>query len=201
MVEADRQTALSGQIEPGKLGAPSDESSGLRLSERHPRAIAQLNGAPDEAALAQRLAAAGLVVSLSPNRAAEGKDWNALWNGPGQWLVVSDTLEPVTLIDQLEAALADSDATVTDLSHARSVSRIEGADVREMLAKLCPLDIEAMPAGDCATSLFGQLTALTHCVDDKCFDLYVFRSFGLEMWEALIDEALEFGVHVSDSVT
>ena len=196
MAEASRQTALSGHTESRDVGESSRKTTGVRLSQRQPTAILQLNGAPDEASLAKRLAAVGSTSTPSLNRAADGDAWVLLWNGPGQWFVVSETIEPNTLLDQFETALEGSDATLTNLSHARSVTRIEGSDVRELLTKLCPLDIEAMSAGDCATSLFGQLTALAHCVADERFDLYVFRSFGLEMREMLIDEAREFGVHI-----
>ena len=179
MADIPRITALNGHITPGEFGAITNGAPGITLSECRPNSIAQVNGGGE-------------------GSAPSSSDWVSLWNGPGQWLVVSNTLSSGELVSQLETTLADTRASVTDLSHARSVTRVEGTPVRDLLAKLCPLDIDSLRPGDCATSLFGQLTALVHCTGDECLELYVFRSFGLEMWEMLFDEALEFGVRVAE---
>lgn len=194
MADSLRQSALAGHIHAGPHGAAGER---LALREVRPSAIAQVNGAPDESALANLLEAQSFEPSPRANQAARGTDITLLWNGPGRWLAVSATLSPETLIATLEEALGDAGATVTDLSHARTVVQLDGEASRELLTKLCPLDIERLQPGASATSLLGQLTGHLHCVDEQVFELYVFRSFGLELWEMLLEEGLEFGVRVS----
>ena len=50
-----------------------------------------------------------------------------------------------------------------------------------------------MDAGDSAVTMAGPLTVQVVKTGDDEFRLYVFRSFGLAMWEMLQDEAAEFG--------
>ena len=114
------------------------------------------------------------------------------WNGPGQWLAVSTERTPGELVEHIETALRSHGASTTDLSHARTVVQVSGPAATDLLAKLCPIDVEAMQTGDSAVTLAGPLNAQVVKTGDKEFRLYVFRSFGLAMWEMLKDEAAEF---------
>lgn len=196
MVEAVSHSALDDQPVKERRGAISGASPGVALAERSVAAIAQINGAPEGAQLARALAHLELDSEPEARRAVTGRYVTLLWTGPGQFLAIAarTTAEDMTLV--LRDAVEPARATVTDLSHARTVIRISGPESREVLLKGCPLDIEAMVKGDCAASLVGHLNAIIHCVDERVFDVYVFRSFGLAMWNWLIDAAEEFGVEV-----
>ena len=74
--------------------------------------------------------------------------------------------------------------------------RVSGAAAEDLLAKLCPIDVEAMRAGDVAMTLAGPFQVQVVRSGEAEFRLYVFRSFGLAMWELLLDEAAEFGGEV-----
>ena len=71
--------------------------------------------------------------------------------------------------------------------------RASGPASTDLLAKLCPIDVESMRAGDSAVTMAGPLSVQVVKSADEEFRLYVFRSFGLAMWEMLQDEAAEFG--------
>ena len=94
------------------------------------------------------------------------------------------------------SALRAHGASTTDLSHARTVLRVSGPAATDLLAKLCPIDVETMRTGDSAVTLTGPLNAQVVKTGDEEFRLYVFRSFGLAMWEMLKDEAAEFGAEI-----
>ncbi len=196
MAEAVERTALSDHPKSSLRTAGSGGLPGAVLEEQRPSAIVQINGAPAEYRLAAALRSMALEGMPQPRRACPGKGVTLLWNGPGQWLAVSKATPAAGLAENLAGALEEFGATVTDLSHARTVVRIAGPKAREVLLKGCPLDLEAFQPNDCATTLLGHLNVQIHCLGEQTFDLYVFRSFGLAMWEWLIDAALEYGVEM-----
>ena len=71
--------------------------------------------------------------------------------------------------------------------------RVSGPAATDLLAKLCPIDVEAMRTGDSAATLAGPFNVQVVKTGDEELRLYVFRSLGLAMWEMLQDEAAEFG--------
>ncbi|MBS38579.1 MAG: hypothetical protein CMO26_21975 [Thiotrichales bacterium] len=193
VAELRRESALSGFVTAGVRGVDHPHKAGVHLTEWTPSALAQINGAPDESALTTLMNADNAFTATAAIKTSIGE---FLWNGPGRWLVVSQSHTPDNLIAELEQRLDASDSTVTDLSHARTVARVDGPKGVELLCKLCPLDIERMPVTASSTSLIGQLTVQIHRRTNTSFDMYVFRSFGVALFESLIDEAREFGIHI-----
>ena len=194
MSDSARRSALEGHYRVGRFGARSGEKPGIVLSECRPRSIVQMNRAPDAGVLAEALAAPE--ADVAPNRAFHAGAVTYAWNGPGQWLAESAERRPSELIEQIETALRPHGASTTDLSHARTVLRVSGTAAADLLAKLCPIDVEVMRAGDSAVTLAGPFNVQVVKTGDEEFQLYVFRSFGLAMWEMLQDEAAEFGGEV-----
>ena len=191
MSEPARRSALEDHYRTGRFGANRDDGPGVVLAECRPRSMVQLNGAPEPGVLAGALGATA--ADVTSNRRFEAGAVSYAWNGPGQWLAESEERQPRELIDHVESALRAHGASTTDLSHARTVVRVSGPAATDLLAKLCPIDIEAMRPGDSAVTLAGPLNVQVVKTGDAEFRLYVFRSFGLAMWEMLRDEAAEFG--------
>ena len=183
MAKKNRRSALERHYQTGRHGVSGAE--GVTLTERRGLAMAQVNGAPERD---------------GPVRLASqtSGDVTLLWTGPGQWFAISERASPEELVAHLEGRLSSSDATVTDLSHARTVVRIAGDVWRDLLAKGCPADVDAMASGDCVASLLGHFTVVIHCVADDAADVYVFRSFGASLWDWLRGGAEEFGYTVLD---
>ena len=194
MNEPSRRSALESHYRIGRFGAWPEEGPGIVLAQCRPRALVQINGAPDAAVLGESLGGAG--AGAAPNRSFRVGEVTYMWNGPGRWLAESDLHRPRELVERIEAALAAHGASGTDLSHARTVLRVSGAAAQDLLAKLCPIDVEAMRAGDSAMTLAGPFQVQVVKSGDEEFRLYVFRSFGLATWELLLDEAAEFGGEV-----
>src|SRR5581483_413485 len=135
----ERRSALSEVLRPGLSGAESAPGPGVTIAALAPLALVQV-AAFD---LPRAEAALGAAFGLAPperNRAAEAGERRLLWCGAERWLAV----EPETrdLASQLRAALPSDVAAVTDLSHARTVLRLEGSAVRTLLAKLGQLDFD-----------------------------------------------------------
>ena len=183
MADSDRRSALERYYERGSFGATGPDAPALALRERRGLAMAQVNGAPDESGPA-------------PLGSVADGDTTLLWTGPGQWFAVSASVGADGLLAELEERLSSTDATVSDLSHARTVLRVSGAAWKDLLAKGCPADIDAMVPGDCVASLLSHFTVIIHCVTEDSADVYVFRSFGASLWEWLRGGAEEFGYTV-----
>ncbi len=183
MADRERRSALERHYERGSFGAAGSGAPALTLRERRGLAMAQVNGAPEDSAPA-------------PLGSVAQGDTTLLWTGPGQWFAVSESLDAGALLAGLEERLSSTDATVSDVSHARTVLRVSGRAWKDLLAKGCPADIDAMAPGDCVASLLSHFTVIIHCVDDDHADVYVFRSFGASLWEWLKRGAEEFGYTV-----
>jgi sarcosine oxidase subunit gamma len=186
VADSKRHSALERHYERGIFGASGPEAPAIVLSERRGLAMAQVNGAP---------AGGGGPAPLGS--LTEG-DTILLWTGPGQWFAVSASLGAGELLAALAQRLSSTDATVSDLSHARTVVRVSGAAWRDLLAKGCPADIDAMAPGDCVATLLSHFTVVIHCTSDDNADVYVFRSFGASLWEWLRGGAAEFGYTVGE---
>ena len=197
MAKPMRQSALWGHFTEGRFGAQQPREMGIELAERRPPGIAQINGAPEAAALTAALGDFGLETTPVSNRSCRGTRATLLWNGPGMWLVESPDVDSPGLLHELRSALAQTDATVTDLSHARTIVRVRGARAPELLCKGCPADIQALATGDCLVTQLAHFSVMMHSIDGaQGVDLYVFRSFGLALWEWLSGAAEEFGYRV-----
>jgi len=180
-----RRSALERHYQVGRFGATGTDTPALVLNERRGLAMAQVNGAAVDDGPA-------------PLECVAENEMTLLWTGPGQWFAVSESLDAAELLAALAQRLSASDATITDLSHGRTVLRVSGPAWRELLAKGCPADIDAMTPGACIASLLSHFTVVIHCVSNETADIYVFRSFALSLWEWLRGGAEEFGYTVAD---
>ena len=187
-------SALEGHVESGRYGASDTEAPGVVLEEMLLRALVQLNGVSDPGSLGGLISRLGTAGTPAPRRGLAGESGDLLWTGADQWWVV-DREREMSAAEARELCSAD-DATALDLGHARTVVRAGGPMVRDLLAKGCPLDVDGLEAGYCAPTRLGPFSVVLHCRAESSFDLYVFRSFGLAMWEWLADEAAEFGYEV-----
>ena len=129
-----------------------------------------------------------------PNTSSRA-DHTALWLGPQKWLVV---VEPSALAEtkrELASALSSVTCLVSDASDAYCVLEVGGSSARELLAKVCALDLHAdkFGPGDCAQSLLVRIPMLLHQVDaTPTYHVYVDRSFSSYAWDWLSDAASEF---------
>jgi sarcosine oxidase subunit gamma len=199
VAEPRRQGALLGHLLPGRNAAPGaapDAAPGVILEAGHPGAMAQINGAHDAAALHALVDSLGLAHAPRPLQCTPGEQLALLWNGPGQYLAVSDRHREHELAAELGAALRASAAVAVDVSHARTVLHLCGPACVEVLAQGCALDLDGMRAGQCAATVISRFNVLVHCTDDAGFDLYVTRSLAQSFFEWLCRAGAPFALEV-----
>ncbi len=110
--------------------------------------------------------------------------------GPAQFWIV----EPET---GTTPARLDGVGAVTPLSHSRVRIGITGAPARNVLAMLIPVDLHetVFTPGSVALTGIHHTPVTVHCIGADDFDIYVMRSFALNVWEVVTDAALGFAEH------
>lgn len=121
-----------------------------------------------------------------------------IWSGPDQFLVLSPR---GSAMERARLAFAGM-ASLSEQSDGRSLLRISGERSRDMLAKVCSLDLH--PAvfpqwAAAATSIDHTSVNLwrsTDRDDEAVFHLLVFATFAESLWHTLLDSGAEYGVTI-----
>ena len=151
------------------------DSSGLMIKAAAPMARFVLWA--DAAQAGDLSAAFGVPLPLAPCTSATHGGRAALWQGPGEWLLLAPEADEAA-IEQAFAAVTVRHA-LTCVSHRQFGIRLEGSAARDVLAAGCPLDLSpaACPPGHCTRTLLGKVEiTLWHQTADG-FHLDVWRSY------------------------
>jgi heterotetrameric sarcosine oxidase gamma subunit len=123
-----------------------------------------------------------------------------IWSGPDQFLVLS-ARDAGSAREKARLAFAGL-ASLSEQSDARSLIRISGAKARDMLAKVCSLDLHPaiFPAGTAAaTSIDHTPVNLWRGGDSSgtaVYYLLVFATFAESLWHTLLDSGAEYGISI-----
>ncbi len=182
-------TVLEDRVPRGGNGA------GISVRECHPLTIVQIAMLPgirgDRRPVEQVLGAP--LPDIQRSNVASGL--SVLWTGAEQWWAVGNLERGPELLQALEAAAAGAFA-ILDLSQSRTVLRVSGKSARRVLAKGCGVDfhLRCFPAGMSVATGLARLSAVIHAADPTSFDIYVYRSFGRELLDWLIEASAEYGL-------
>jgi sarcosine oxidase subunit gamma len=127
-------------------------------------------------------------------------DKAVLWMSPDELLVLVPYADAVQSVATLRAALADEHHLVENVSDARAVFTLKGADLRDVIAKIAPVDMsaDAIGAGDMRRTRFAQVAAGFWMLDNETAQVVCFRSVGDYMFDLLCtaaDPAAKVGYH------
>lgn len=118
-------------------------------------------------------------------RVVAGEGAQVLWMSPDELLVITGYDAAPGIAVELETALGDAFATVAVVSDARALITLSGAEVRDVLAKLCPVDFADFPVGALRRTRAAQVAAAVWRTSDSDWSLICFRSVAGYVWEAL----------------
>lgn len=120
---------------------------------------------------------------------------------PGQWLVLAAPGAGGDVARRLEALAADADpeefATVVDLTHGRALLRLTGADAPRALARVCAVDLAAVPDGAllrCEVAGLGADVVRLDADGIRSYLLHCERSTGRYLSEELLHAGRDFGI-------
>jgi sarcosine oxidase subunit gamma len=163
-------------------------SSSLTIAERPGFTLTQVAGL--DADFEAKLTATAGPLPEGIGRAQVNGDRVIFRIGPAQFWIV----EPEA---GTTPALLDGVGAVTPLSHSRVRISIAGAPARDVLSMLIPVDLHetVFTPGSVALTGIHHTPVTVHCTGDSGFDIYVMRTFALNIWEVVTDAALAFADH------
>ena len=168
---------------------------GVLLSEEQFLTQVNLRALPGSPAVARIEHALDLALPHQPNRVA-GDERNAvLWLGPDEWLVVAPDGQADHVVRVVRGAIGDSLGSTVDVSANRTTLRLAGPVAREVLEKVCSLDLHprAFGPGQCAQTLVGRTQAVLWQVStEPAYRLLVRCSFANYLADLLLDAMTEF---------
>ncbi len=193
MVELKRRFPLDDVARPGT--APEGVTPQVTLTVRngvaHALVMARQGRAED--------VAAALGIGTAPGRATVTDAFVACPTAPAQWAVTASWGDDGELAAMLRERLGDA-GYVSEQSHGRQTVRVAGPAARELLTRLCRLDLHPRVAGPgfCTQTPIAGTGCLLHQVDDApSFDLAVYAGYAEAFWGRLTHAAAAFGYRVT----
>lgn len=179
------------------LAGRSGELAGLPIGASELPFLTQLNvrldaTSPATIAIAAVLGGPLPTVACTASRFGE---FEVLWLGPDEWLVLAPPGWETSLAAALREAIGSCDGAVTDVSAERTALELTGAHVREVLARGCSIDLhpKVKPIGSCVQTLLARTGVVIVVHDDSASDFLVLvrASFADYLASWLIDACTE----------
>ena len=117
----------------------------------------------------------------------QGEHWTA-WMSPDEFLLVLPRAEVPAALATIAATLGSAHHLAADVSDARSVFRIEGAGADAVIARLCPVDLPRLPAGEIRRTRAAQVPCALWRADGG-ITLVAFRSVARYVFDILTNAA------------
>ncbi len=200
MVELDwtETTPLSRVHAAGRHGV-KDGAAGLAMAEMTGFELVQVMARRGQwSACAQACADAYGKPAPATPLAVDANGALLVWSGPDQFLVLSPR---GAAVERAKAAFFGV-ASLSEQSDGRSLIRISAPRARDMLAKICSLDLHpaAFPVGAAAaTSIDHTPVNLWRSPDAEggaVFHLLVFATFAESLWHTLLGSGAEYGIAI-----
>lgn len=160
------------------LGGASSEVGIAVISEVPVQGMITLRG--DLAAGAVKKAATGptKVEMPGPGEAHVSGETGLCWMSPDELLVLCPYAAVAEVLAQMQKALGKAHALAVNVSDARASFMVRGTHAREVMAKLCPVDLAAdrFTPGMFRRTRMAQVPAAFWMVDETTFQIVCFRS-------------------------
>lgn len=166
----------------------------VRLTERPFWDMVNLRARPGSPAAERIERALGAPLPASVGTTTQHDALTAIWLGPDEWLLVSQT-DDGALVDALSPIAKVDHAQVVDVSANRTVLQLDGPGAREVLEKGCPADLHprALADGTAITTSLARVPVLVWKVDAQQFRVLVRPSFAAYVALWLLDATQELG--------
>jgi heterotetrameric sarcosine oxidase gamma subunit len=127
-----------------------------------------------------------------PGSAAHAPGLTLAAIAPGRFLVAGDADD---LVARFEAALTVADASVSNISHGRTILLLEGEMAAELLQSCVQIDLDPsiFRPGRVAQTMIHHIDVLIVRQTETSFQLWVLRSFAQSLAEWLLDAGEETG--------
>lgn len=136
----------------------------------------------------------------APGRCGFDGESGLAWMAPDELLIFMPRAEVSNRLERLHADLEGTHFLAVDVSDARAMFRLDGAGAREVIAKLCPVDMspEAFAPGMFRRTRMAQIAAALWMPQAGAMNIICFRSVAEYAFNLLRDAAApggEVGIH------
>ena len=187
-------SALANVHSEGQFGdyEGKNENNLLKISEIKNLLIVQIVQYKNSNISIESIDIDGLKLKEEPLSVSNNNDTRILWNGPKNWLLISNKKDLLTNILQ---NFKETDFAITDISHSRAIIQIEGNNTKEILKKGCPFNFNELKKDTCLNSTYNGMSVTIDMLDDNPDKVRIFtlRSFGESFYHSITDACLEFG--------
>ena len=187
-------SALANVHSEGQFGdyEGKNENDLLKISEIKNLLIVQIVQYKNSTISTKSIDIDGLKLKEESLRVSNNNDTRILWNGPKNWLLVSNKKD---LLANILQNFKETDFAITDLSHSKAIIEIEGQEVKEVLKKGCPFNFNILEKNKSINSTYNGIAFTVDMIDDNPdkVRLFALRSFGESLYHSITDASLEFG--------
>ena len=185
-------SALANVHSIGQFGDHEGKNNLLKISEIKNLLIVQIVHYKSSKISFENIDIDGLKLKDEPLNVISNKDTRILWNGPKNWLLVSEKKD---LLKSILQNFKESDFAVTDLSHSKAIIELEGRAVKEVLKKGCPFNFNTLKKNNSINSIYNGIAFTVDMINDNPdkVRLFALRSFGESLYHSITDASLEFG--------
>ncbi len=176
----------------GQFGDHESKNNLLKISEIKNLLIIQIVQYKSSKISFENINIDGLRLKDEPLNVISNTDTRILWNGPKNWLLVSEKKD---LLKSILQNFKETDFAITDLSHSKAIIEIEGKDVKEVLKKGCPFNFNTLEKNNSINSIYNGIAFTVDMMNDSPdkIRLFALRSFGESLYHSITDASLEFG--------
>src|SRR5210317_1493925 len=187
-------SALANVHSEGQFGdyEGKNENDLLKISEIKNLLIVQIVQYKNSTISTESIDIDGLKLKEESLSVSNNNDTRILWNGPKNWLLVSNKKD---LLANILQNFKETDFAITDLSHSKAIIEIKGQEVKEVLKKGCPFNFNILEKNKSINSTYNGIAFTVDMIDDNPdkVRLFALRSFGESLYHSITDASLEFG--------
>jgi heterotetrameric sarcosine oxidase gamma subunit len=169
-----------------------NEKDLLKISENRSLLIVQIVQYKNSSISIESLKIDNLNLKNESLNVSNNNHTRILWNGPNNWLLVSNKNE---LLKEISEKFDEANFAVTNLSHSRAIIELEGENAKEVLKKGCPYNFNELNNNNCINSTFNGMSVTIDILNYKPNKIRIFtlRSYGESLYHSITDSCLEFG--------